>query len=233
MDFEGIGRVADQHHARRLRRRPGRRCSASTRASRSGTSGITINGFLGGLVAITCSVLLGEPDRGDHHRRASPAWSWCSASTSSSSSGSTTRSARSPVHGVVRHLGHAEPRAVRHRAVRRSRRRPARTPRPPSTACSTAAAATSWWRRSSAASIVIVVRRASSALRADVRASRPPARCASPRRASSRASTSTSTARRRTTRSSPTWGTRRFRPAAAVGGVRLPKDVPSTLSVGD
>ena len=63
--------------------------------------GITINGFLGGLVAITVSVLLGQRHRRGHHRCRSPGSSSCSASTSSSSSASTTRSVPSPSTAVA------------------------------------------------------------------------------------------------------------------------------------
>ena len=78
---------------------------------------MSINGFLGGLVAITAPVLLGVAVRGGHHRR-----------RRRRRRAARHRPARAPAHRrpdrrragarLLRHLGHAEPRAVRHRPVR-------------------------------------------------------------------------------------------------------------------
>ena len=58
--------------------------------------GITINGFLGGLVAITAPCYWVNSVRGGDHRPRSAASSSSSASTASNTSASTTRSVRSP-----------------------------------------------------------------------------------------------------------------------------------------
>ena len=94
MDFEGIGRVATNTTLAA--------CAGGLVGvffvyprSQKWDAGITINGFLAGLVAITVSVLLGLAVRVDRHRCDRRGRSWCWRSTSSSGSGSTTRSARS------------------------------------------------------------------------------------------------------------------------------------------
>ena len=121
MDFEGIGRVATNTT---LAACAGGLVAMFCRLSprrRSGTPASAINGFLAGLVAITVSVLLGVAVRRDR--------------------------ASAPIAGVVvvlgvdfiewlrvddpigavagarllRHLGHAQPRSVRHRPVRAPR----------------------------------------------------------------------------------------------------------------
>ena len=197
LDLEGIGRVATNTTLAA--------CAGGLVAMafvypriKKWDAGITINGFLAGLVAITApcywvtptgSLAIGAiagvvmviacrppralPDRRSDRRVAGPR--------------------------CVRHLGHARPRPVRLRRLR--------DPRPDGadlttrSAASSAAAAPSSWALSSSA--------AASARRwrsppgsPSCSASRPPAPSGSPRPASSRASTSTSTARRPTTRSS-------------------------------
>ena len=108
----------------RRARRAWRRSSTPTRASASGTSGITTNGFLAGLVAITCPcywvsptgaffigivagvVVIWAIDALEYLRIDDPIGAV-------------------PVHMVVRHLGHAVARTVRDRAPTACRRRPA------------------------------------------------------------------------------------------------------------
>ena len=116
MDWEGIGRVAANTTLAA--------CAGGMIAvffvyprSKKWDLGISVNGFLGGLVAITCPVLLGLAVGRDPHR--------CG--------GRDRGPARDRLHGVaalgrpdrrrggprlLRHLGHAQPRPARHRAVR-------------------------------------------------------------------------------------------------------------------
>ena len=93
MDWEGIGRVAANTTLAA--------CAGGMVAvlfvyprSKKWDLGMSINGFLGGLVAITCPVLLGVAVRGGHASVPSPASSCRSASTCSSTCASTTRSVR-------------------------------------------------------------------------------------------------------------------------------------------
>ena len=82
--LEGIGRVADQHDAGGGSRWSRGVVRSSTHGSRCGTQGMTINGFLGGLVAITCPCYWVNPVRRDHHRRGRRRRRGATASTSSS-----------------------------------------------------------------------------------------------------------------------------------------------------
>ena len=94
MDFDGIGRVATNTTLAA--------CAGGLVAmffvyprSKKWDTGITVNGFLAGLVAITAPCYWVNPTGCDHHRRDRRRDRGASASTSSSGSGSTTRSARS------------------------------------------------------------------------------------------------------------------------------------------
>ena len=149
-----------RHHHQRLPRRPRRH--HVPRATGSSPFGAIIIGAIAGVVVVARRRLHRvAPHRRPDRRR---------------------RRAR-----LLRHLGHVEPRAVRHRAItalpgptgRRhvggDRRR----------ACSTAAAPTSWSPSSSAARTSSCAPLAAG-LAAHVRRSRRPARCASPKRASSK-----------------------------------------------
>ena len=88
--------------------------------SKKWDTGITVNGFLAGLVAITCPCYWVNPTRRDHHRR-----------HRRRDRGARRRpprvapdrrpDRRGAGPRLLRHLGHAQPRAVRHRPVRRAR----------------------------------------------------------------------------------------------------------------
>ena len=198
MDFEGIGRVATNTTLAA--------CAGALVAvawvyprSKKWDVGISINGLLAGLVAITCpcywvsptgSIAIGAiagvvmviaVDFTEWFRVDDP----CGAFA---------------VHGVCGIWGTMSLGlfAVGNYGLR-ARRAPTR-PAGRSPACSTAATPTSWWPRSRAARRSSSCTAAAGLLR-HVRRSRRSACCGSPRRASSRASTSTSTAPRRTTRS--------------------------------
>ena len=197
MDFEGIGRVATNTTLAA--------CAGGLVAMffvypsiKKWDVGITVNGFLGGLVAITCPCYWVDPfgaiiigaiagvvvvlgvDFIEWLRIDDP-----------------DRCRRRPRH--LRHLGHAQPRAVRRRQVRPAGDRPTGTSarrldrhgRGP---------LLRWWHRP--AGRPDHRQRGDHGghpgrrLRPDVRWSSSPGPCGSPRRASSRASTSTSTAPR-------------------------------------
>ena len=156
MDFERHRPGRGQHDAGRVRRRSGRDVLRVSHASRSGTRASPSTASSAGLVAITCPcywvsrsgrscigavagvvVVLGV-DFIEWLRVDDPIGAVA-------------------VHGFVRHLGHAQPRPVRHRSVRRAgpdRRRHVDAGHGP---VLRRWAETSWSRRSSAAPSVTVV----------------------------------------------------------------------------
>ena len=175
-------------------------------------------------------LLLGLARRRDHHRRRSPA-----SSASTAIDLMEWLRIDDPVGAVagprlLRHLGNAEPRPLRLRQVRR--RRPdgrGQLGASVSPACSTAAA-----RRSSIAQLHRQRGdhrgdRSSVAWSSCTR-SRRPARSASPRKASSKGSTSTSTAARRTPRFSSAPVSRRPR-AVALGRAASRRPQPRMSSI--
>ena len=93
MDFEGIGRVADQHHARGVRPAGSWRCSSSTRGPTSGTraSRSTASSPASSRSRVR---VIGCRRSGRSVSVRSPVSSWSSVSTCSSTCASTTRSAR-------------------------------------------------------------------------------------------------------------------------------------------
>ena len=117
MDFEGIGRVATNTTLAA--------CAGALVAvlwvyprSKKWDVGISINGLLAGLVAITVSVLLGVADRRDRHRCDRRRDHGPRRSTSPSGSGSTTPAVRSRCTAPAASSGTLEPRVVRHRQLR-------------------------------------------------------------------------------------------------------------------
>ena len=150
MDFEGIGRVATNTTLAAAAGALSALFFVYPR-SKKWDVGITINGFLAGLVAITCPCYWVYTTGLDHHRRHRR----------------RDHGARRRPHRVdpgrrpdrcgagprrLRHLGHAQPRAVRHRSVRRPRADRSGHVAPSSPASSGVAACTSCGPRSSAAS---------------------------------------------------------------------------------
>ena len=99
MDWEGIGRVADEHHASRRAPAGWSPCSSSTHAARSGTSACRSTASSAASWP-SPHPATGSPGRRGHHRRGRRHHRARSPPTCSSTSASTTRSGRSPVHGV-------------------------------------------------------------------------------------------------------------------------------------
>ena len=116
-----------QHDDGRLLGRPDRAVLSPTSAAGSGTSALTTNGFLAGLVAITCPCYWVSPIGAFFIGIVGGGRRWSGPSTLLEYLRIDDPIGAVPVHMVVRHLGHAVARPVRHRRVRRCRRRRAPT----------------------------------------------------------------------------------------------------------